>query len=274
MLVDKLQKRHPARCLFFVGLLFCSTLAVAESSASRLPESRTCLADLAAEPVTVVRITDGDTVVLDDARRVRLIGLNTLELNASSEQDKQMARRARQALGEFLEGQAVMLIAGRDPHDRHGRSLAHVRLSNGGDAAQFLVSQGLGLPVAVGNNTRCAYVLQRLGQAARKAGRGLWASPGDWYLDQPRRIGLRRGFHVSKGRVERISGRGSRTSLELDNGLRVTLGRYWPRNGKQARAELLALVGEEVEVRGWLSNTNGKPRLILYHPANLELASH
>ncbi len=99
VLAEKMRKRHPLRCLFCVGLLFIQPVLAADN----VPDGAPCLDASLAQNVTVARVTDGDTVVLDDERRVRLIGFNTLELNTPDEQDKAMALLARQALQDFLQ---------------------------------------------------------------------------------------------------------------------------------------------------------------------------
>jgi endonuclease YncB( thermonuclease family) len=156
-----------------------------------------CLDPAQAVTVTIARITDGDTVVLEDNRRVRLIGINTLELNTPDKQDLAMAIRARQALDDFFDNRQAQIIIGRDELDRHGRLLAHLGHPDGRDAAQTLVASGLGLAVAVGSNTRCADTLHSLELQARESSLGIWQSPGSWYLDKHALTGHERGFHVA-----------------------------------------------------------------------------
>ena len=266
----KMQKRHPLRCLFCVGLLFIQPLLAADN----LPDNAPCLDAALAQNVTVARVTDGDTIVLDDERRVRLIGFNTLELNTPDKQDQVMALLAREALEDFLQNTQAQIIIGKDEHDRHGRLLAHLRRPDGQDAAQTLVATGLGLAVAVGSNTRCADALHSLELQAREAGLGVWQAPGSWYLARSTLTGQERGFHVVVARVQALDGRGSKTTLILDNGLRVRLGSRWPKRGDFAPSELGRLVGREIQVRGWLGNSAGRQNLTLHHPANLELINN
>ena len=253
-----------------MGLLFIQPLLAADN----VPATAPCLDAALAQNVTVARVTDGDTVVLDDERRVRLIGFNTLELKTPDEQDKAMALLAREALQDFLHDSQAQIIIGKDEHDRHGRLLAHLIRSDGQGAAQTLIASGLALAVAVGRNTRCADTLHLLELQAREAGLGVWQSPGSWYLARSTLTGQERGFHVVVARVRALDGRGRKTTLILDNGLRVRLGSRWPERGDFAPSELGKLVGQEIQVRGWLGTFAGRQSLTLHHPANLELINN
>ena len=253
-----------------MGLLFIQPVLAADN----IPVGTPCLDASLAQNVTVARVTDGDTVVLDDERRVRLIGFNTLELNTPDKQDKAMALLARQALQDFLRNTQAQIIIGKDEHDRHGRVLAHLTRADGHDAAQTLIATGLALAVAVGRNTRCADTLHSLELKAREAGLGVWQSPGSWYVTRSTLTGQERGFHVVTARVQALDGHGRRTTLILGNGLRVRLGSRWPKRGEFAPSELGKLVGQEIQVRGWLGTSAGRQSLTLHHPANLELINN
>ena len=85
-----------------------------------------CLRDRNSETAHVAKVTDGDTLALTSGQRVRIIGINTLELNAKSQASRASARAASQALRSLIGNREITLIAGPERHDRHGRRLAHV----------------------------------------------------------------------------------------------------------------------------------------------------
>lgn len=232
-------------------------------------QAATCLTDSPVEIVRVLRVTDGDTIVLQDQRRVRIIGINTLELNSQNPTNRHLAQLAKASLENFLIQGSPVLVQGVDTHDRHGRALAHVRLSNGQDAAQTLIEQGLGLAVGIGENTRCADTLAALEQRARDNARGLWRQPGNWYLDVDRLSGTERGFHVVKSVIGSVLGNGSGKALALSNGLHVKLGDAAAQLEKESGQTLESWIGQSVEVRGWLSSRNGRTSLTLHHAGNL-----
>lgn len=238
---------------------------------AHLPE---CLLKYDLDPVNVKRITDGDTVVLSDGRRLRLIGINTLELNAKNASDRAWANAASASLETFVAGGTMHIAPGIETHDRHGRLLAHLLRSDGVNAGHQLVSQGLAIAIAVGKNTRCATELQTLEQSARETESGLWRNPGAWRLKKSRLTGRERGFRVVYGRVIDSDGRDNRRTLLLANGLLVKVGRHWPGQNRSQQKMLDSIVGKKIRVKGWLGVQAGKSFVTLDHPSNILVLEH
>ena len=268
VLADIRTRRHPLRCLFFVG-----AIVAAQAADARTSPASDCLAGTDSQAVRIVEITDGDSLLVDDGRRLRLIGINALEMHSPDAQERRLARTARDTLQGFLHEPAVLLIPGLETQDAYGRTLAHIRLSDGRDAGRTLVAKGLALAVAVGANTRCADRLQSLERRARRQRLGLWQLP-EHPLTKEKLSGQEHGFHLITGQVLDISGRGARTTLHLNNGLQVMLGRHWPVHGNTHSVVPERLAGSKVQVRGWLNTVNGQQRMTLHHPGNLELISN
>ncbi len=283
-IVYKFTQGHPLRCLFCVSALSvlaaCSSPPQVERSTApallaatlddaTLPTLPDCLHGATPAIARVLRITDGDTVVLDDQRRVRIIGINTLEMDAPAAPDRAFAQAATEALEQLIADQPVAVIIGREPADRYGRTLAHIQLANGKLASDALISQGLGLAVAVGRNTRCVQSLFNAEHGARSAKMGIWQQPGNWFLNATDGPVNARGFHLVYARVQQIVGHGKRQKLLLNNGLQVALGWHWPSDYHHNNPALETLLDQPVEVRGWLGSSKGNPTLTLHHPANL-----
>lgn len=73
--------------------------------------------------VTITRIVDGDTLVVRGDGRVRLIGIDTLEVD----QDECFADRATDHLTALVPpGTPVRLVHDVERHDRYGRTLAYL----------------------------------------------------------------------------------------------------------------------------------------------------
>jgi endonuclease YncB( thermonuclease family) len=80
------------RPVFAAAILLCvSALARADCAADRIDEL-----------ARVARVHDGDTVVLHDGRKLRLIGINTPELPREDSPGQPFAQEARAALATLL----------------------------------------------------------------------------------------------------------------------------------------------------------------------------
>ena len=100
-------------------------------------------------------VYDGDTLEIDTVGRVRLIGIDSPEKEASR-RDQYLVdqgvsatrqRHIYQAAKAFnikqVKGQRVRLTLDKTPQDRHGRMLAYVHLPDGQLLNRVLVEQGL-----------------------------------------------------------------------------------------------------------------------------------
>lgn len=212
--------------------------------------------------------------MLSDQRRVRLIGLNTLELNSQYKPDQRFARIAKQRLEALIGGKPVSLALGREEFDRHGRTLAHLVLSDGSMAAHKLIQEGLALAVTVGANTRCFDALHRAEREARAAHRGIWQLPGKWWHDTKPLRNRDRGFKLMSSKVLAVEYRKHTPQLTLKNGLTVKFDKHWARMDESTKNLPNALVGKKIELRGWVGNSAGQPVMTLSHPANLKIIAN
>ncbi len=78
------------------------------------------------EVVRVRRVIDGDTVLLTDDRRVRLLGINTPETKHPTLPVQAGGIEASRLLRELVEGREVRLEFDKNRLDRHGRWLAYL----------------------------------------------------------------------------------------------------------------------------------------------------
>lgn len=124
---------------------------------------------------TVVRVVDGDTVVLSDGiGRSRLIGVDTPEVYGGVEC---YGREASAFAKRLLSGARVRVRRQAEPTDRYGRALVDLWLADGRHVNALLVERGYAQPLTIPPNVRYADRFVRLVREARAAGRGLWA-PG------------------------------------------------------------------------------------------------
>ncbi len=137
--------------------------------------------------ILVKRVVDGDTLVLENGERVRLIGIDTPEMHESNKlyrdsersgQDtttiQKLGRRAYAFTKNLAEGKRVSLEFDVDRHDKYGRLLAYVYLKDGTFVNAEIVRQGYASLMTIPPNVKYADLFQRLYREARENRRGLW----------------------------------------------------------------------------------------------------
>ncbi|MEE8445669.1 MAG: thermonuclease family protein, partial [Alphaproteobacteria bacterium] len=187
--------KPPWNCLIALTALFA--LGAADSRAQGLdtltPGGR----------ATVVEVVDGDTVVLDDGRQVRLVGIQApkLPLGRRGFRKWPLADDSRAALEALVLGRAVTLGSGGRRLDRHGRALAHLVLDDGRWVQGALLAQGLARVYSFADNRALVAEMLNHEAAARGAGLGIWGN--SWYAirdvgETPRHLGT---FQLVEGTV-------------------------------------------------------------------------
>ncbi|MDX1711307.1 MAG: thermonuclease family protein [Rhodovibrionaceae bacterium] len=129
------------------------------------------------EVARAVEIIDGDTLVLDDGRQVRLVGIQApkLPLGRAGFQAWPLAEEAKAALAELTLGRELRLAYGGRRMDRHGRVLAHVQTADGLWVQGMLLGAGLARVYSFADNRTAVDRMLALEARARAAGRGIWA---------------------------------------------------------------------------------------------------
>ncbi|KKB78423.1 nuclease (SNase domain protein) [Devosia soli] len=230
----------------------------------------------------VVEVTDGDTVVLDDGRRVRMIGTQAPKLPLGREgfETWPLAPEAQKVLSELTLDKSVRLGFGGERIDRYDRTLAHlfVETADGEIWAQlFMVEKGLARVYSFPDNRACLDLLFAAEARARTDRLGIWTNP--YYsvraADRPGELLNRVGhYELVEGRVLLADRSGSRVYLNF--------GRFWKEDftavieGPALRLfeadgmDPTVLEGALVRIRGWVDDRDG-PRIEITHPEQIEV---
>lgn len=128
---------------------------------------------IGADIFLVTRAVDGDTIVLADKERVRLIGVDTPELHHPRKPVQYYAEEAYRFTQRIVEGKKVRLEYDWQRRDRYGRLLAYVYLPDGTFLNAELIRQGYGHAYT---KYPFKYIdeFRRLEREARETGKGLW----------------------------------------------------------------------------------------------------
>lgn len=214
---------------------------------------------------------DGDTLRLTDNRRVRLLGIDTPEMNYRKGRPQPLAERALERTRTLLpKGSAVRLARDRQVHDRYGRLLAHAYRPDGVSVEETLLREGLAVSFILPPNVALADCLLAAERQARLARRGLWGLPA--YAPQPASQVIADGsYRLVRGQVTSAMRRGNWVLLKLDRRVQLRIARAdW--KGFEP-VDHLAWRGRTVVARGKIQSRNGRPQLRLWHPAQIELSN-
>ncbi len=261
--------RRPA--LFTLYLVVLAAAPALAGPASAAPEA---LRPEAWHRATTV--VDGDTLVLDSGREVRLVGLQApkLPLGRRGLKAWPLAEAAKAALEALaLDRKLGLAFTGRR-EDRHGRWLAHLLREDGLWIQGALLDRGLARVYSFADNRALVAEMLARERAARAAGLGIWAHP--FYA-------LRRAEAAAAdiGSFQLVEGR-VLEAAEVRGRVYLNFGEDWksdftisiaPKAWKLFAAEGIApqdYRGRRLRVRGWLKSLNG-PMITASHPEQIEV---
>ncbi|ABS63310.1 nuclease (SNase domain protein) [Parvibaculum lavamentivorans DS-1] len=243
----------------------------------------------------VVEVIDGDTVLLDDGREVRLTGIQApkLPLGRSSFEAWPLAEEARDALVELVANKAVTLHYGGATIDRHGRVLAQAYTVDKKEPLwlqQEMLRRGLARVYTFSDNRACAEELLRAERDAREAGREIWADAFYRVRDaadesalekRAGRFELVEGEVISaalvRGRIYLNFGEDYRkdftvTVEERDAKLFLAAEPWLSLTDTAEAGSIASIAGKKLRVRGWIEKHNG-PEITVTHPEQIEWLS-
>lgn len=229
----------------------------------------TCVSTHFDEKAEIDYVIDGDTVVLKDRRHIRLIGINTPELSHNHSPSEDGAIKAQKALKKMLANSAfIHLVYGKERHDRHGRTLAHIFAGEMNLQSQLLQS-GLAMPLRIPPNLSFADCYNKASRLAKKQRLGLWTLPRYKTHSVKSLSGSEKGFYFISGKVQRVTTSRSSFWINLENNLALRIKnadlKYFN------KSEILSLKSKSIEASGWLYKHNDQLRMQLRHNLDLKI---
>lgn len=223
----------------------------------------------------VTQVIDGDTLELDDGRRVRLVGIQAAEVAHSGDPAEPWAAEATFALEMVTLGKRVRLSYGGLEIDRYGRVLAHLHTEDGVWVQAEMLRQGMVRVYSFADNRTLVPEMLAIEAEARAGRRGLWALAEYSVLDQQDTWRHLNRFAIVEGVVLATDEMGGRVYLNFGPDWRtdftVSIAPGDVRIFRDAGVEPLAYAGQRIRVRGWLRNFNG-PMIDATHPEQIESA--
>lgn len=126
----------------------------------------------------IKKVVDGDTFWIDDGSekgtKVRLIGVDTPEINHTQKPVEHFGAEASEYVKELLEGKLVRLEYDVGKYDRYKRVLAYVYLEDGTFLNAHLLKKGYARIMTIPPNVKHAEYFLKLEKTARRKKKGMW----------------------------------------------------------------------------------------------------
>jgi len=221
---------------------------------------------------TVTTVNDGDTIRVRLAgggnERVRLIGIDTQELDDAREKVRLMAFLAKRYAFTRLYQAQVELLPGPETRDSYGRLLAFVRLPGGEIFNVTLVREGYAFAfLKFPFDESLRKELKAAETEARQAGRGLWGRE-PYPVIAAAEAGQRVGDLITvRFRCLRSFKRSGFRLLEAEG---AAFDAAIPMDVYRSLPGPLDFEGRTIEVSGLIETYKGRPQVMVGVPAQLK----
>lgn len=224
----------------------------------------------------VVEIVDGDTLIFEDGREVRLVGIQApkLPLGRRNFVTWPLADVSKSALTTLALYKTLSLSYGGRRVDRYDRLLAHLHDPEDVWIQGELLRRGMARVYSFNDNRALVSEMLQIETEARTARRGIWRH----HFYQVRNAGSAHrdigSFQLVEGRVKAVAELRKRTYLNFGADWRtdftISIAARARRLFKASGMDLKALEGKYVRVRGWVKSRNG-PLIDATHPEQIEI---
>jgi endonuclease YncB( thermonuclease family) len=250
--------------IIIVPLFFLLSMATVGSA-------QACEPDHVDSSVRVTVVYDGDTVLLNSGKKLRIIGLNAPELGYDNRPPQPYATAATRALETLLSRHRnrASIRYGKQRSDSYGRTLAHLFLPDGSSVSAQLIGQGLATALTIPPNTWNVDCYHHAESRARKQQLGIWSLPEYQVVEAKALPHDARGYRKVRGKVVRIGSSQRSTWLNLEGSVVLRVDHEDRRNF--TNVDLVALAGEQVIASGWLYPRKRTLHMRIRHPRALEI---
>lgn len=213
----------------------------------------------------VAKVYDGDTIVLKNGKRVRLLGINAPEVESRFRTSEPGGYAAKKWLQEKLQNKSVHLQFDQERYDRYKRLLAHLFLPGEKHLNEALLEHGLAVLNIVPPNLRYADKLIRAQQRAEKQKLGIWSMP----RYQPHPISQisnkNRGWQRYLGTPKSIKRNRKYSRLVFNKKINIRIAN----ENLELFPNLETYLGKSIEIRGWASRSGENYSILIRHPSAL-----
>lgn len=216
----------------------------------------------------VAKVYDGDTVKLEDGRKIRLLGINTPEVKHRNQGTEAGGESAKRWLMDKLKNQKVRLVTDVEQTDKYNRTLAYLITENKENINIQLAEMGLAAINIYPPNLLYVNELVAAGNRAEVAKRGIWGQ-SEYAVQSVESLdenGLS-GWVRLMGKVSVIRSSRKFVYLELSDLLQARIEKKW----LPLFPDINSYLNRTVEVRGWLNKNRQGWSMLIRHPSALKV---
>ncbi len=218
--------------------------------------------------LVVKKVFDGDTLLLTNGQKIRLLGINTPEVAGPNKRAEAGGEEAKSWLKRRLENKKVRLEGDVETQDKYRRRLAYVFAEDKQFVNKELVRLGLATVNIYPPNLKYVGTLLEAQNAAEKGAAGIWGNTV--YASQPFQSLSAENYHGWKrisGQIKSVKSTHKYSYLIFSESvsLRIENSSLTLFNG------LKEYVGKTVEARGWVNKNRDRFILLIRHPGDLKL---
>lgn len=263
---------------FFVSVVLISTLIIVASSFNNSANAGTCSPSRVTgsfEKVKVKWVYDGDTVLLTDKRKIRIIGIDTPEVKHHRQSGQAFGAKAREALRELLKKHKyrVLLKFGSEKKDRYQRLLAHVYLPDKTNISTWLLEKGFAKTLSIPPNIKLADCYKQAERVAQRQSLKIWRLKQNQLKSINSLSSRFKGYVRLQGKVHEVKDYRKTKVIELDrgSGSPIVIKIKKKHLNYFKHISFNKLIDRKIKVTGMIKKRRKKRILYLSHPSQLEI---
>jgi len=214
----------------------------------------------------VKKVYDGDTVQLRDGRKIRLLGINTPEIEHPNQAEQAGGELAKKWLTKALMGKKIRLEFDQEKRDKYQRYLAHIFTEQDLHINRELVRLGFASVNVFPPNLKYVPELAQAEQDAEASKRGIW-SHSEYRVKSAQQLTKKnkKGWQRISGTVSAVKVTSKSVYLKLTDTFDVRIKKEHLRYFDDVHR----LKGQKIEVRGWVNRYKKAYMMLVKHPSAL-----
>ena len=185
-MTDHQRPKHCVHAFTLLSLLLLAALALSDAAF--------CFWN--GEWAYVKYVIDGDTIVLQDGRKVRYVGINAPEIGHKDRPGEPFGRKATEYNRKLVQGKKVHIVPAGDRIDRFGRLLAFVYLRDGRMVNEKMLRAGLAHVCFFSKDLKNKNLLLQAQLFAINSRKGIWSqkpvNPEPYYIGNSKSLRFHR----------------------------------------------------------------------------------